>query len=134
MDQLEELAARDWDGVVLTLHYRRGGKLQQVGSTITHAEIQEAERAMRREPFEHQRGGETDPDELDAIVDGIDRANQFELSQEDFKNRVLEAADRLLRGSIKLPGKGDNEIVVLPPTANEWVSIEVLPERRVWTP
>lgn len=123
MDPVEQkLIDADWNVVDVQITYVDRGEPKVIVHTLDRLEIQEKERqSMREAATEWQENGGSD----DALEEALREIDEYEVTVDEFKRRVLDGARSLATSPLKVPTPVTNQIRILPPWAVKEVSIQV---------
>ena len=110
----------DWEDVTLTLLFANGNKAASQTVRIVRAEVEAEERAdaEQRARDAYPEGDERLPLMLQEIAD-------WELTPEEFRDRILRNAQRMVTSPVQVPGNEPHEFKILPPWAVRGLLIEV---------
>jgi len=123
MDPVEQkLMDADWNVVDVQITYVDRGEPKVIVHTLDRLEIQEKERqSMRDAATEWQANGGSD----EALEEALREIDEYEVTVDEFKRRVLDGARSLATSPLKVPTPVTNQIRILPPWAVKEVSIQV---------
>lgn len=123
MDPVEQkLIDADWNVVDLQITYVDRGEPKVIVHTLDRLEIQERERQAQRDAATEWR---TDGDQDEFLEEIMREIDEYEVTVDEFKRRVLDAARSLATSPLKVPTPITNQIRILPPWAVKEVSIQV---------
>lgn len=123
MDPVEQkLMDADWNVVDLQITYVDRGEPRVIVHTLDRLEVQEKERQARRDTAAQWRTDGASDESFERLMREID---EYEVTPDEFKRRVLDAAHNLATSPLIAPTPITNQIRILPPWAVKEVSIQV---------
>lgn len=126
----QPLKDKDWTDVAVTLVYSDGRKTGAQRVQLNILEVQETEKQMARDRVDREI-----PADHPAREESLAEIEAWTMTQEEFKQRVLTQANRLVSSPIMVPGEEPHVLRILPLTAHQGVVIEVVnQESRVIRP
>lgn len=110
----------DWEDVTLTLLYVNGREVGSQQVRIVRSEVEAEERAdatARAHEVYHQ--------DDDRLAGALEEIAEWTLSAEEFRDRILRNAQRMVTSPVQVAGKEPHEFKILPPWAVKGLLIEV---------
>lgn len=118
----QKLMDADWNVVDLQVTYVDRGEPKVIVHTLDRLEVQEKERQFRRDAAAQWWADGASDESLEQVMREID---EYEVTVDEFKRRVLDAAHNLATSPLVVPTSITNQIRILPPWAVKEVSIQV---------